>query len=188
MDNSHSSVRFHCQKNITHLPAFLCEFCPSSAWCILLSIHCDLSEKEKIVRLMWTKGWVAFLCRSFKLDRRWRCCQIWRLTIFFFFFCKSQEPKLPVNVVLFTLGWGQRHTVLQIIITASSQSCVWILCCFFTPVNCASSHTCLLSVHVALITDRSDNRNSFLWPNNSARHSAQTGYPESRLLFLCVYV
>lgn len=48
-------------------------------------------------------------------------------------------------------------------------------------VNYVLSHTCLLSVHVAITTDCSDNRNWFLWPNISARHSAQTGYAENRL-------
>lgn len=55
-------------------------------------------------------------------------------------------------------------------------------------VNCVSSHTCLVSVHVAIITDCSDNRNLFSWPNISTRHSAQTGYAENRLLSLCAHL
>lgn len=126
MDNIHSSVMFHSWKNITYLPAFLCEFCPSSAWCILLSIHCDLSEREnKRVRLIWNKGWVAFLCWGFKLDIRWRCCQIWRWTLL------REESLSACRCPSFQPALRSKTHLLRILITASWLNRVWTLCCFF---------------------------------------------------------
>lgn len=59
MDSFHSSggasvtscgLYYHGYSNSevikTCLPVFLCGFCLSSAWCTLLSIHCDLSQNK----------------------------------------------------------------------------------------------------------------------------------------------
>lgn len=88
------------------------------------------------------------------------------------------------------------HPVLRSKTQTSSDYFFWVIiilefCFSFSinnQVNCVSSHTCLLSVHVAIITDCSDNRNLFSWLNISTRHSAQTGYAENRLLFHCAHL
>lgn len=48
----------------TCLPVFLCGFCQSSAWCTLLSIHCDLSQNKKVSEIKDDHRWLE-ACQSF---------------------------------------------------------------------------------------------------------------------------
>lgn len=103
MDSFHSSggasvtscgLYYHGYSNSevikTCLPVFLCGFCLSSAWCTLLSIHCDLSQnktkttktesevtnKNTDTRIHVRSCNIFLHCWYPRLDRRWHSCHI----------------------------------------------------------------------------------------------------------------